>query len=140
MADTMPKPLPSSGSPNEYSTSNSLVQVGSLIGTHALAASIKDRFNVGSKANDSYASVAVYKSKGADPELSRHLTKSITVVERQVHSTRASFQRVHRIINDPGLALCRDSTEHKSLLDEWQEIELVCHLLRHCLRLNVTNI
>jgi len=103
--------------------SNSLVQVGSLIDTHALAAPIKDIFNVGSKASDSYTSVAVYKSKGADPELSRNLTKSITVVERQVHSARASFQKVHRIINDPGLALCRDSSEHKSLLDEWQEIE-----------------
>ena len=93
--------------------------------TSALVAPPKNDFRSSWKPDKNYTSVAIYKSKGVNSQLSKTLAKSTTAVKQRVYSARSSFQSVDRIINGPGLDVFADASEREALLLDWQDIKNV---------------
>lgn len=89
-----------------------------------------DNFPLGLDSKGEFTSLTSYKSDGADPLLSKNLTQSVAIVERQVNSVRSTFTTVDQIVNDAGLQICLDIGDRASILKEWKDISKVhCHSL-----------
>jgi len=92
--------------------------------SQALVPSAEGSFALASlERSDAYTRLELYKSKGADPFLSKSLDKSLISVSQGVTSAKASFMMVDRIIGDPGLQICREVKDSESLRKEWEALK-----------------
>lgn len=92
----------------------------------ALVVSPRKFFALASRTyNASFSLNGNYKSKGADPFISRALDKSLIGVSQGVAQAKSSFASVDKILNEPKLQICRDVQGSESLVTDWGKLKSV---------------